>query len=147
MSNAYTITIKNASLVKQSFMLFQSLPKPSNLPQSNVFTNVYQRSNQIQGDGINKATFQITNEYWAVYGTSSQSTDGLVKISTSDSRKVTLGPAGSFFVLSTLPGDDDKPDGVSPFFDAAQAGTQTTDAGGAFTIRSDGSFSVLNPSK
>ncbi|KAM0541340.1 hypothetical protein ACHAPJ_013288 [Fusarium lateritium] len=118
------------------------LPRPAGLPQPNVFTNVYQRTGQIAGDGTAKASFQVGSEYWSVLGTSQQSDDGRVKISTSDSRKATLGPNGSFFLLSTLDGDDGKPDGISPFFKSEES---STTAGGALTIRTDGSFSVLNP--
>jgi hypothetical protein len=39
-----------------------------------------------------------------------------------------------------------KPDGVSPCFDDAASGKQTTDAAGAFTIRADGTFTTYNES-
>ncbi|KAF5966208.1 hypothetical protein FBULB1_11754 [Fusarium bulbicola] len=146
MSRTYTINIKNASLENKTFLLFQSLPKPSNVPQAEVFTNVYQRSVQVQGNGSSKASFQMTSQYWAVYGTSEQSQDGQTKVTTSDSRDTTLGPNGSFFVLSTMPGPNGKPDGVSPCFDDTASGKQATDAAGAFTIRSDGSFTTYNES-
>ncbi|KAK1995815.1 hypothetical protein LX36DRAFT_659223 [Colletotrichum falcatum] len=142
MATTYTITIKNKSFAKQSFMLFQSLPRPANLPQDNVFTNVYQRSPQIVGDRDSKAEFKVTTQYWAVYGTSKKSDDGMVQITTSDWREATLGPKGSLFVLGTLNGNDGKPDGVSPDFKSED---KSTAAGGAFTVRTDGTFSVLNP--
>lgn len=144
MATTYSITINNKSFAKQAFMLFQSIPRPSNLPQNNVFTNVYQRSPQIVGDRDSKAVFQITNQYWAVYGTSKKSDDGMVQITTSDSREATLGPQGSLFVLGTMEGNDGKPDGVSPEFKTED---KSTTAGGAFTVRTDGTFSVLNPGK
>ncbi|KAI8221908.1 hypothetical protein K4K54_007333 [Colletotrichum sp. SAR 10_86] len=135
--NTYSITIKNRSLKPQSFMLFQALPKPANVPQNNVFTNVYQRAVQIVGNAQAQASFQISSECFAVYGTSNKSEDGMVKIDTSDYREVKLGPKGSRFYLSTQ-----NSDGESPVF---QKEDQSTDAGGAFIVSSDRTFSNLNP--
>ncbi|KAF5543898.1 hypothetical protein FMEXI_6832 [Fusarium mexicanum] len=140
MSRNYTINIKNASQESKDFLLFQVIPHPANIPWEEVFTNVYQRSVRVQGNGSSKASFQMANQYWAVYGTSEQCQDGQTKVATSDSRDVVLGPNGSFFVLSTMPGPKGTPDGVSPCFDDEASGNRSTYAPGSFAIRSDGSF-------
>lgn len=138
-SNIYNITIKNKSLNPQSFLLFQSLPKPANIPQNNVFTNVYQHAVKIIGTGNAKASFSISKEIFAIYGTSNTSSDGMVRIDTSDSREAQLGPNGSRFYLSTVDSD-----GESPFF---QKEDKSTQAKGGFIVSSDHTFSALNPSK
>ncbi|KAF5687278.1 hypothetical protein FCIRC_2407 [Fusarium circinatum] len=140
MSPTYSINIKNASLERKQFLLFQVIPHPANIPWEEVFTNVYQRSVQVEGNGSSRASFQVTNQYWAVYGMPEQCRDGQTKVTTSDSRNVVLGPNGSYFVLSTMPGPKGTPDGVSPCFDDAASHKDITYAPGAFTIRSDGSF-------
>lgn len=137
--NTYTITIKNRSMNPQSFLLFQALPKPTNVPQDNVFTNVYQRAVKIVGNAQAHASFQISSEYFAVYGTSKVSDDGMVKVETSDYRVAKLGPKGSRFYLSTQ-----NADGASPIFDNED---KSTSAGGAFIVSSDKTFTNLNLSK
>lgn len=139
MSNKYSITIKNKSLNSQSFLLFQALPKPANIPQSNVFVNVYQRAVKIVGNAEAKASFDISSECYAIYGTSNTSEDGMVRIDTSDYRKAKLGPSGSRFYLTTIGGD-----GESPSFDKEDS---STTSGGAFIVSSDKTFSTLNPCK
>ncbi|EHK22034.1 uncharacterized protein TRIVIDRAFT_91371 [Trichoderma virens Gv29-8] len=143
MPNTISITIKNRSTANQAFLLFQALPNPSNIPADEVFTNVYQRSPTLGGNASDQVTFQITNEYYGIYGTNTASADQKVKISTSGSAKATLQSTpssgavnGSTFHLSTIGGD-----GISPTFKATE---QTTTAQGAFTIQSDGTFDVQN---
>ncbi|KAF5622967.1 hypothetical protein F52700_10279 [Fusarium sp. NRRL 52700] len=140
MSRTYSIDIENASQESKTFLLFQSIPKPANVPSEGVFTNVYQRSGQVQGNGGAKASFHMASEYSAVYGMSEQMDDGRTKVAVSDSRDAALGPNGSLFFLSTMPDSNGKPDGVSPCFNDAASGKRSTDAPGAFTIYCDGSF-------
>ena len=146
MPNTINITIKNRSLAPQAFLLFQALPTPANIPSAEVFTNVYQRSPKLGGNASDQVTFQITNEFYGIYGTNTASLDQKVRISTSGSAKATLQSTptsgavnGSTFYLSTLDGD-----GVSPTFKGTD---QTTTAQGAFTIQSDGTFDVTNKGK
>jgi hypothetical protein len=138
MPEIYTIRIKNNSRVQQSFLLFQAIPKPANIPGDNVFTNVYQRSEVIQGDGTSVAEFQITSEWFAIYGTERMSEDGRVRVSTSDYQPVTLGPKGTFKTLTAINGKSPKWD------DSPTVTSKQTSAAGAFTIATDGSFTNFN---
>ncbi|KAK4185481.1 hypothetical protein QBC35DRAFT_516875 [Podospora australis] len=140
MPDTYSITIHNASNNPEEFFLFHAVPKPAEIPSPDIFSNVYLKSPQILGDGTSSVTFQTSNEYYAIYGTSVQSTDGKVRVGTSDYQPVKLGPHGSYFVLKAAE------DGLSPQRDQAASAGKTTEVPGAFTIETDSSFRYPNPS-
>lgn len=133
MPDSYSITITNASNSSKQFLLFQALPKPSNVPGDDVFANVYQSSVNIEGNGESNVSFNMTNEWYAIYGTSNRSPDGKVRVSTSSSKPVSLGPDGSYNIITTH-----NKDGKSPEW--KDAGGKTTAAPGAFSIATDGTF-------
>ncbi|KXJ93587.1 hypothetical protein Micbo1qcDRAFT_194698 [Microdochium bolleyi] len=145
MASKYSITVRNDSHHAQSFMLFQELPHPINLAQYEAFTTVVQHSGRVGGEGDSRVTFKVAAEYTAICGTAeTNSDDGTMQIMTTESRDAFLGPSGSSFVLSTLPGADGKPDGTAPDFKSQGRDTRTP---GAFTIRTDSTFDVENPNK
>jgi len=133
----YTITIKNNSSQSQSFVLFQDLPKPANIPRDNVFTNVYQRAARVSNSA--EARFQISSDLYALHGASHRTDDGMVQVETSEYRPARLGPQGSRFYLTT-----ENSRGQFPRFGKEDDSVQ---AGGAFAISSDGTFDFRNPGK
>ncbi|KAB8748982.1 hypothetical protein FH972_026533 [Carpinus fangiana] len=135
----YSITITNQSNEPQEFLLFQNLPVPNGIPSEQVFTNVYQYSGKIVNGEQSSTTFSIAKDYFAIYGSGKSSPDGKVRITTADSRSITLGPNGSYRALSTF---DDK---ISPKWDEAFAEGKKTDTPGAFTIKTDTTFQYPNP--
>jgi hypothetical protein len=137
-----TITIKNESGVPRRFLLFQDIPKPNNGPSSSIFTNVYQRSPKIQSGDNAMVTFTMKNEYFAMYGTSSNNDDGTVRVYTSASVPCKLGPGGTVAVVSTFDGE-----GEDPTWDPKAAAGQSTSANGGFSIVTDTSFRYRNSSK
>ncbi|EWZ79063.1 hypothetical protein FOWG_16781 [Fusarium oxysporum f. sp. lycopersici MN25] len=137
MPDSYSITITNASNSSKQFLLFQALPKPLNVPGDDVFANVYQSSVNIEGNGESNVSFNMTNEWYAIYGTSNRSPDGKVRVSTSSSKPVSLGPDGSYNIITTY-----NKDGKSPEW--KDAGGKTTAAPGAFSIATDGTFNFPN---
>lgn len=140
--STFTITLNNQSNVARRFLLFQDMPSPINGPSSKVFTNVYQRSPKIQSGDDSRVSFQMKQEYFAIYGTASQNDDGTVRVFTSSSVPVKLGPAGSTVVVTTQDGVGD-----DPAWDKSAASGQTTGAKGGFSIVTDTSFKFPNPSK
>ncbi|KAM0295339.1 hypothetical protein ACHAPM_010866 [Fusarium culmorum] len=143
MAETITITIKNRSTADRAFLLFQALPTPGGIFSEQVFTHVYQKSPAIGGNAHDQVTFQITKEYFAIYGTNRECFLLRAKISTLGYSKATLqstpatGAAnGSTFSLSTL-----NRDGVSPTFESTD---QTTTARGGFTMLTDASFRFMN---
>lgn len=140
--STFTITINNNSNVPRRFLLFQDMPDPTNGPSSQVFTNVYQRSPKIQSGDDSRVSFQMKQEYFAIYGTGSESSDGSVRVYTSSSVPVKLGPGGTTVVVTTQDGQGD-----DPAWDKAAASGQSTGAKGGFSIVTDTSFKFLNPSK
>lgn len=139
--STFSITIRNASNAPRRFLLFQDMPAPTNGPSSTVFTNVYQRSPKIQSGDDSHVSFQMKQEYFAIYGTGSESSDGSVRIYTSSAVPVKLGPGGSTVVLTTQDGQGD-----DPAWDKAAAAGQSTGAKGGFSIVTDTSFKYPNPS-
>lgn len=131
----YTITIKNKSHQSQSFVLFQDLPKPANIPMDNVFTNVYQQAARIPGNG--EARFEVSSDLFALFGASNRTDEGMVKVQTSDHKRVNLGPGGSRFHLSAE-------EGVYPRFDREDHSAM---ASGSFVIGTDNTFTPMNPGK
>ncbi|KAB5583395.1 hypothetical protein GE09DRAFT_300493 [Coniochaeta sp. 2T2.1] len=138
--STFSITINNNSNVARRFLLFQDMPAPTNGPSSTVFTNVYQRSPKIQSGDDSRVSFQMKQEYFAIYGTASESSDGSVRIYTSSSVPVKLGPGGTTVVVTTQDGE-----GNDPSWDKAAAVGQTTGAKGGFSIVTDTSFKFPNP--
>ena len=139
----YTIRIKNESNRPRRFLLFQDLPKPSNGPSDKVFTNVYQRSPKIESGNGSSTTFSMKQEYFAIYGTSSDNDDGTVRVYTSASMSAKLGPGGTVAVVSTQDGE-----GTDPIWDTAAAtSSPPTGAKGGFSIVTDNTFKYPNPSK
>jgi len=123
---------------KKLTSVYQAIPKHANIPGSNVFTNAYQRSVEVQGDGSSTCTFSIINEWFAIYGIEMRSGDGRVRVNTSNSKPVSLGPRGTFLTLTA-------PDGAFPRWDDSVTSTcRQTSAAGAFTIATDGTFTNFN---
>lgn len=137
--SSFTITIYNKSNVARRFLLFQDMPAPSNGPDSQVFTNVYQRSPKIASDDDSRVSFQMNQEYFAVFGTGSDNPDGSVRVYTSSSKPVKLGPNGTTAVVTTQDGEGNDPawDNDGP----------PTNAKGGFSIITDTSFKYPNPSE
>ncbi|WXC58551.1 hypothetical protein SNK03_004452 [Fusarium graminearum] len=132
MNAIYTITIKNNSMYPRSFILFQDIPRPSNISSQDVFTNVYQRAVGISGKDEDEALFEISSECFAVHGTSTRNDMGMITIKTSDSKPVKLGPQGSRLYLTNRQSlTFDKEDGSS-------------EAAGAFIVSTDDTFSSFN---
>uniref|UniRef100_A0A4E9DPR1 Uncharacterized protein n=1 Tax=Gibberella zeae TaxID=5518 RepID=A0A4E9DPR1_GIBZA len=128
MNTTYTITIKNNSMYPRSFVLFQDIPGPSNIPSQDVFTNVYQRALGISGKGEDEALFEISSECFAVHGASTRSDMGMITVKISDYKPVKLGPQGSRFYLTNR---------QSPTFDREDG---SSEAAGAFIISTDDTF-------
>jgi hypothetical protein len=140
MTTNYSITIKNNSNIARRFLLFQDMPQPSNGPGSKVFTNVYQRSPKIQSGDDSRVTFAMKAEYFAIYGTSSDNDDGTVRVYTSSSVPVKLGPGGSTVVMTTQDNN-----GEDPIWDKAAMSGKSTAAKGGFSLVTDSSFKYPNP--
>ncbi|KAM0387152.1 hypothetical protein FCULG_00012249 [Fusarium culmorum] len=129
MNTTYTITIKNNSMYPRSFILFQDIPKPFNIPSRDVFTNVYQRAVGISGKGEDEALFEISSECFAMQGASTRSDMGMITVKISDYKPVKLGPQGSRFYLTNR---------QSPTFDREDG---SSEAAGAFIVSTDDTFS------
>ncbi|KAK6710004.1 hypothetical protein SNK05_004481 [Fusarium graminearum] len=135
MNSIYTITIKNNSMYPRSFILFQDIPTPSNIPSRDVFTNVYQRVVGVSGKDEGEALFEISSECFVVHGTSTRSDMGMITVKTSDFKLVKLGPQGSRFYLTNR---------QSPTFGKEDG---SSEAAGAFIVSTDDTFSSFNSSK
>lgn len=141
-ATTYTIQVYNESDEPQNYLLFQTVPVPSGQP--NVFANVYQSSGLIESGNYSQATFQMTNEFYAVLGTAPTPLGDHVKVSTGAAEPVTLssGNAGSdpgtTCVLSTT-------DGLYPKWgDVTQSQNVEPNA---FCISCDGTFEYPTQSK
>ena len=100
-----SITIYNQSHSPKRFLLFQDAPSPTNGPNGKVFWNVYQASPSIEDGDDSKTRFEMDNEFFAIYGTASTVNVGNVRVYTSNSKKVKLGPDGTFVALKVENGD------------------------------------------
>lgn len=129
----YTIKIKNKSSQSQSFVLFQDLPKPANIPRNDVFTNVYERAARIPDNG--EARFDVSSDLFALFGSSNRTDEGMVKVNTSNHMRASLGPGGSRFNLSAE-------EGVYPKFGREE---HSASAPGAFIVGTDNTFPPHNP--
>ncbi|KXJ93586.1 hypothetical protein Micbo1qcDRAFT_174625 [Microdochium bolleyi] len=129
MSRNYTINIRNNSERDQSFLLFQSIPLPNDIPRGEAWTTVFQSARRVPGRSSAKARFAIEGRYFAITATSHQGPDGALQISVSDAQPTALGPNGSYFSLVSM-------NGVVRL----GPGDRPTDVAGAFTIASDESI-------
>ncbi|UZP37032.1 hypothetical protein NXS19_004848 [Fusarium pseudograminearum] len=136
MNTIYTITIKNNSMYPRSFILFQDIPGPSNIPSQDVFTNVYQRAVGISGKGEDEALFEISSESFAVHGASTRSDMGMIQVGVSDYKPVKLGPRGSRFYLTNR-----QSGGQSPMFHKEDGSSEVA---GAFIVSTDDTFSSFH---
>lgn len=134
-----SVSITNHSNSPKRFLLFQDAPKPTNGPTGDVFYNVYQRSPKIASGEKSKTDFQMDSQFYAIYGTSSSGAGGTVRVTTSDSKEVKLGPNGSMVGLTTKDGD--------PLWDEARVKGKTTAAKGGFSFLTDHTFKFPNPGK
>lgn len=130
------ITIINNSGDNQKFLLFHSVPERSRISGQD-FSNVYLKSPLIPTSFDVKnphshASFTVPTKYYAVYSTISESSDGSTMITSGDDIPVTLGPNGTYAVLTTINGD-----GVSPCWDQKAMSGQVSAAPGGFTIATD----------
>ncbi|EAW11704.1 uncharacterized protein ACLA_094030 [Aspergillus clavatus NRRL 1] len=132
----YTIEVYNYSGQPRNYLLFQTVPVPSGQPD--VFANVYQSSGIIESGDYSQATFEMTNEFFAVLGTAPTPLGDHVKVTTGAANQVTLSSGetppeqpGTMCVLSTT-------EGLYPkWVDVTQTQNQEPNAYG---ISCDGTF-------
>ena len=133
-----TITITNQSNSPKRFLLFQDAPKPTNGPTGKVFWNVYQRSPKIESGDDSKTRFEMDSQFFAIYGTATTNDIGNVRVYTSNSKSVKLGPDGSVAALTADQGD--------PKWNDEVAKDKKTAAKGGFSIITDDKFEFPNKS-
>jgi len=130
--NTFYITIKNESTAPARFMLFLEPPRaaPSSPTQ---FSNIWQTSPRLD-PGDSSVSFKLTDEYFAILGTSLEPMAEGVRPWTSSSCPVQLRPTLGTTAYVTAAEDSPKwakVDGSSP--------------PGSFTIKCDDSFTASNP--
>ncbi|CZR49392.1 uncharacterized protein FPRO_08867 [Fusarium proliferatum ET1] len=143
-ANQYEITILNQSALDQQYLLFQTSPTPNEQPSSTVFLNVYQASPIVpkptaQGE-VSRASFTITEQWYAINGTAPSPLNANVTVNTSESEPVTLGAGatkGTTLSLTTI-----NSDGEDPKFDDSK--TMAAAPNGAFQIVADTTFRFPN---
>ncbi|GIK03443.1 hypothetical protein Aspvir_007513 [Aspergillus viridinutans] len=135
-TQTYTIQVYNNSDAQQNYLLFQTVPVVSG--SSNVFANVYQASGPIQSGNYSQVTFQMTDEFFAVYGTSPTPLGDKVRVTTGSAESVPLSSgevpplnAGTTCVMTTTESE-------YPTW-ATVSQTQKTEPN-AYCISCDGSF-------
>ncbi|MCJ1405542.1 hypothetical protein MMC11_008770 [Xylographa trunciseda] len=130
--NTFYITIKNGSTDPARFMLFLEPPKadPSSPTQ---FSNIWQTSPRID-PGNSSVSFKLTDEYFAILGTSLEPMAKGVRPWTSSSYPVNLGPPHGTMAYVTSPEDSPK-----------WAEVEEASAPGSFIIKCDDSFKTPNP--
>ncbi|KAL8788390.1 MAG: hypothetical protein Q9195_007308 [Heterodermia aff. obscurata] len=133
-----SITIINQSNSPKRFLLFQDVPKPKNGPTGNVFWNVYQASPKIESGDDSKTRFEMDSQFFAIYGTASANDIGNVRVYTSNSKRVKLGPDGSVVALTA----DEKEE--YPKWNDAFDKDKKTAAEGGFSIVTDDKFKFPN---
>ena len=132
--NTFYVTIKNGSPDPARFMLFWE--PPSAAPSSPThFSNIWQTSPCLD-PGDSSVSFKLTDEYFAILGTSLEPIAEGVRPWTSASHPVELGPPHGTTAYLTVA--DDSPKWAK--FDALSPP-------GSFTIECDGSFQWPNPSQ
>ncbi|GIJ82153.1 hypothetical protein Asppvi_000657 [Aspergillus pseudoviridinutans] len=135
-TETYTIQVYNNSDEPQNYLLFQTVPVLSG--SAEVFANVYQSSGVIESGPYSQVTFQMTNEYYAVYGTNPTPLGDKVRVTTGSAAPVTLSSGqtppetpGTQCVMSTTSGKYPNWASVTP--------TQQQEPN-AFGIYCDGTF-------
>lgn len=129
MPNTYSIKIFNTSGSDQTFYLFQKSPKVYNPPDITIFSNTYQSFGPIPSGDNSHVEFKVTDQFFAVCGSSEQSLDPNVVITEGSSEPVTLTEGTTQGTNLWL--DVNEPQGI-PFFDDSK--TSTTSAAGSFGI-------------
>ncbi|MCJ1377051.1 hypothetical protein MMC17_000141 [Xylographa soralifera] len=137
--NTFSITIQNASHAPARFTLYLSPagpPPPGPTPPSTPtqFANIWQTSPRLPSGDDSRVTFTLTDEYFAILGTSLTPMAAGVRPWTSSSVPVTLGPPQGSVACLTAPED-------SPRW---EPGVEALAAPGSFAIRCDGSFRLPN---
>jgi len=143
-ANQYQITILNKTALDQQYLLFQTFPTANQQPTPTVYRNVYQASPIVpkptaQGE-VSRATFNITEQWYAINGTSPSPLNANVTVNTSESLPVTVGSgssSGTTLSLTTI-----NSDGEDPKFDDSK--TSAAAPNGAFQIVADSSFQFPN---
>ncbi|KAM7191496.1 hypothetical protein V8F33_008847 [Rhypophila sp. PSN 637] len=139
MATNYNITIINTSGATQSYLLFAVVPKV-NTTSGEVFTNVFMAAPPIvsKPNGSSQTFFNITREFYAICGTSIRNLAAGVQVGTSDYEPVILGnnqKAGTTMSFTTADG--------AHFPMPPPAATAPN---GGYTIVTDSSFKIPNPS-
>ncbi|GFF39855.1 hypothetical protein IFM46972_06022 [Aspergillus udagawae] len=136
MTQNYSIQVYNYSGAPRNYLLFQTVPVPSGQP--NVFTNVYQSSGIVQSGNYSEVTFQMTDEFFAVYGANPTPLGDHVRVITGSAEPVTLSSGekppeqpGTMCVMTTTQGEYPAWEKVSQ--------TQQTEPN-AYCISCDGTF-------
>ncbi|KAF5593865.1 sulfatase [Fusarium subglutinans] len=111
MVSTYTITVKNQSGVQRKYALLNKKPKVTGTVQGEVWSNVF-ATKTLSVDY--RATFKLTNKYYAVVGSSDGNPGDAVHMDISGNHEVTLGvktETGGIIPGSTLKMvvDDDVP--------------------------------------
>ncbi|EXF77488.1 hypothetical protein CFIO01_05683 [Colletotrichum fioriniae PJ7] len=136
-----SITISNGSNSDRTFFLLQDVPPPTNAIPNDIFTNVYQCSPIINGNGNARMEFTMKQQYFAIYGTSQEDDDGSTRVDTTDSIPVMLGPGGTLAVVTTIDGD-----GTNPIWDQPIMSHGAQPRGG-FDLGTDNTFRFPSPNK
>ncbi|MCJ1318631.1 hypothetical protein MMC15_003961 [Xylographa vitiligo] len=131
--HTFYITIKNESTDPARFMLF--LHPPRETPASPTqFSNVWQTSPRLDPGDDARVSFMLTDEYFAILGTSLQPMGPGVRPWTSSSHPVPLGPEVGTTAFVTAPDD-------SPRWAKFEASSRP----GSLTVRCDDSVRTPNP--
>ncbi|MCJ1431955.1 hypothetical protein MMC27_001311 [Xylographa pallens] len=130
--HTFYITIKNESTDPARFMLFLEPPRaaPSSPTQ---FSNIWQTSPRLD-PGDSSVSFKLTDEYFAILGTSLEPMAEGVRPWTSSSYPVKLTQTQGTTAYVTAPEDSPK-----------WAKFDTSSPPGSFTIKCDDSFQTPNP--
>jgi hypothetical protein len=138
-ANQYDITIVNESGASQSYLLFAEVPQVSG--PGKVYQNVFMTAPTIvsRSNGSSSTNFIITRQFYGICGTSVQNLAAGVTVATSDYEAVALGTgpiSGTTLNFTTNQGANF----------TLPIGTPTAPAG-AYTIQTDDSFVIPDPSK
>jgi len=87
------------------FFLFQEVPRADNGPSGVIYSNIFKVTDSIQAatDGSSTLQFQMDNQFYAIFG-SSTGQGTATRINTSSSRKITLGPGGTVVAVTNTTG-------------------------------------------
>ncbi|KAK6535426.1 hypothetical protein TWF694_001886 [Orbilia ellipsospora] len=87
----YNLTINNRCPDKVAFLLFTQQPKVDNNDNNQIYTNVFQVSDNTNNDGRGKAEFRIEKKTYAICLTSKKPLGATTNVTTSDYQEVNIG--------------------------------------------------------